>query len=723
MLTIVRRILAFWRPHRWLGAGLIATMLLKALFTVVLALSIKVIIDGVLADGPDTSPGSILVLLVVGFLVSASAGIANGYLAARAGAEILADVRLSLFDRLQELSIGFHRKSQTGDLLARFATDVAQLSNGVIRQPLVGMTSFAAVLFYVPVMMLLEPRLATPAVLMMPIVVYLVNRLAPDADQALDEEKRQIAAVLSSVSENLRAQPIVRAFGLQNRSRVAFGRRISTLRAASSRAEFRVQLLAVFSEYAVALVQISVVGAGAVLALRGKLEVGTLAAFVGLLVEFTWETTVIGRDVLPEIRKAWSGVRRVDELLSTGPVSAKGVGGMMVPGLEESIRFENVSFGYSPDDALQLRDVNLVIPGGAYVAIVGASGSGKSTLLSILLRFYDPSSGRTMIDSMDLMDVDPRELRRLMGTVFQETFLFNASLRENIRLSAPEAGDAEIDAAVEAAGLSELVELLPDGLETIVGESGRQLSGGQSQRVGLARAFLRRPQLLLLDEATSALDPATESEAVRAIEGLRSGRTVIMVTHRLETTVNADMIVVMREGTVDEVGDFEELIERGQTFARMWEKQQGFRVSRDGRAASVTADRLTAVPLLAGVPVAPLQRLAGEFVTVRFDKDAVVFEEGDPGERFYLIVRGVVEVSRMGEAGERVVAYLEDGDFFGEMALLEGAPRNATVTAVTPTTTLSIDREQFESMLADVPEIARTIRVEAADRARANGSQ
>jgi ATP-binding cassette subfamily B protein len=664
----------------------------------------------------------VIALLSGGFVAAAAAGIANGYLAAQAGADILADVRMALFDQLQRLSIGFHRRSQVGDLISHFSTDVAQLSGGVIKMPLRGLKSTLAILFYLPVMFVLEPRLAIAAAGAAPLAVYLVNRYSPDADSALDQEKQEIALVLNEVSENLRAQTAIRAFGLRRRARDRFRQRISSLHASSSIADFRVQLAAALSEYSVALAQVAIVALGAILALGGSLEPGTLAAFVALLVEFAWEATVIGRDVLPEVRKAWSGIRRIDALLANPAPTSSGEGNV-TPALDDSVRFEKVSFGYSTGgDSLQLEDVNLSFDAGSYVAVVGASGSGKSTLLSLLLRFYDPTAGQILIDSVPLTELDAEGLRALTGVVFQETFLFNASLRDNIVLAENSVTDFDLELVLESTGLAEVVLNLPEGLDTIIGAGGRQLSGGQAQRVGLTRALLRNPRLLLLDEATSALDPSTEAAVVETIGRIRHGRTVVMVTHRLETVVDADLIVVMRNGQVDEVGQFEDLLESGRTFAEMWSKQRGFVVGRDGRSASVTADRLAAIPLFSVLSEESLNQIAGDFVAQQHAAETVIFEEGDLGDRFFVIVRGVVEVSKSSGDGEKVVAHLEDGDFFGEMALLDAATRNATVVAVTPTTTLSLDRDQFRAMIEGTPEMAVAVQAVADARSTENGT-
>jgi ATP-binding cassette subfamily B protein len=469
------------------------------------------------------------------------------------------------------------------------------------------------------------------------------------------------------------------------------------------------------------LAQVAIVALGAVLALGGSLEPGTLAAFVALLVEFTWEATVIGSDVLPEIRKAWSGIRRIDALLANPALTSSGRG-KVTPALDDAVRFENVSFRYSTGgSSLELEGVNFPVEAGSYVAIVGASGSGKSTLLSLLLRFYDPTAGQISIDSIPLTELDVEAVRALTGAVFQETFLFNASLRDNIVLAESHVTDVDLEVVLESTGLMEVVRNLPEGLDTIIGAGGRQLSGGQAQRVGLARALLRNPRLLLLDEATSALDPSTEVEVLETIGRIRHGRTVVMVTHRLQTVVDADLIVVMRNGVVDEIGRFEALLESGGTFAEMWSRQRGFIVGRDGRSASVTAARLAAIPLFSVLSEECLDQLAEGFVAQQHARDTVIFEEGDQGDRFFVIVRGVVEVSMSTGDGENVVAHLEDGDFFGEMALLDAATRNATVVAVTPTTTLSLDRDQFRALIEGTPEMGAAVQAVADARSTENG--
>lgn len=710
MSHTLRRILSLWRPHKWLALGLGVALVLRTLFTVVLALSIKLIIDRVVDGGGSTSSTGIVALLIGGYLVSATAAVAAGYLAARAAAAILADVRTAVFDHLQRLSIAYHTTTRPGDVLAHFSTDVAELMQGAVVKPTKALQSLLALALFLPVMVALEWRLAMFALVAMPLAVVLANRTTPDPASALDSEKEYIADVIEEVNENLAAQPVIRAYGLHRRSAGRFSERIERLRRGSITAGFRVGLLAATAEFAVSFVQLVTVGAGAVLALNGELEAGALAAFVGLLTEFTWETTVIGSDVLPTIAKAGSGIRRIDQLLATGPVTEEAVEALRPPPIAHSIRFEDVDFAYDGTDELQLVGVNLELPTNAMIAIVGPSGSGKSTLLALLLRFYDPAAGKVLVDSVDLQSVDLAAYRAQLGVVFQDTFLFNETLRENIRLARPDATDTEISAAVEQAGLDEVVGRLPHGLDTVVGPGGRRLSGGQRQRVGIARAVLRRPPLLLLDEVTSALDPATEQSVSSTIRELAHGRTVVSVTHRLQTVTEAGMIVVMQDGQPIEQGTFAELQAAGGVFQAMWKKQAGFEISLDGRAGNISPERLRAIPLFADVAEGTLATLSAEFASDHFDTEENVFQQGEPADRFHIIARGVVEVIKATDDGEEVLAHLEDGDFFGEMAMLNDAPRNATVRAVTPTLTLSLNRAQFEALLATSPATAETVR-------------
>jgi ATP-binding cassette subfamily B protein len=265
-----------------------------------------------------------------------------------------------------------------------------------------------------------------------------------------------------------------------------------------------------------------------------------------------------------------------------------------------------------------------------------------------------------------------------------------------------------VEAAARAAGVHDFIAALPGGYGAAAGEGGARLSGGQRQRIALARALVRRPALLVLDEPTSALDPQTEAEIVATLEGLRGQRTIVSVTHRLALASDADLIVVMSGGRVVEQGRHEELLARKGLYARLWEQQSGFVISSSGRRAAIEPQRLGAIPLFAQVDADLLARLAARFATLGVPAGRAVFEEGDAGDVLYVIVRGQLDVFRRDADGsERRVGVLEDGDFFGEIALLEDVRRTATVRARVPCLLLALARADFRELLSEAPELRR----------------
>ena len=320
------------------------------------------------------------------------------------------------------------------------------------------------------------------------------------------------------------------------------------------------------------------------------------------------------------------------------------------------------------------------------------------------------------MDGRDLREVTQASVRAQMGAVFQETVLFNATIRENIRIGRPRASDEEVEAAARAAEIHDFIASLPAGYDTDAGERGSRLSGGQRQRVALARAFLRDPAVLILDEATSALDSATESAIQETLRRLQRGRTSVSVTHRLAQAAGADLIFVLDRGRVVDAGSHEELLGRGGLYQQLWSRQSGFLVSEDGRKAQVRAARLGAVALFAGLDDQTLAAIAARFESERTPAGRLVFDEGDPGEKFYLLVRGRVEVLRRDGGPLGRVAVLEDGDCFGEVALIEEVPRTAAVRTLDPCVFLTLGRTQFENVLGAVPGLRAVFERESAER-------
>ncbi len=368
-----------------------------------------------------------------------------------------------------------------------------------------------------------------------------------------------------------------------------------------------------------------------------------------------------------------------------------------------------------------LTGIKARIPRGACVAFVGPSGSGKSTILNLLMRFHDPTAGFIAIDGHDLKSVTQASLRSRMGMVLQENSVFNIPVRENIRLGKPGASEDAVVAAAKAAGLHETIMALPMGYGALVGgERGVRLSSAEMQRLAIARAIVRDPEILLLDEATSGLDPADELAVHATLRSVSKGRTVISVTHRLSTTADADHIFVFDGGEIVEQGSHFELLAAEGVYANLWRKQAGFTFSSDGRHVDVDAQRLKAFPILENLDEEKLAELAPFFATETFPPGREIVRQNDPGDKFYIIARGVVEVWRTEEQSGKTkrVAVLQDGDFFGEITLITGFPRTATVRALTVCTCISLERGQFNRMMDRFPELQKQLSEIAVQRLR-----
>ncbi|MDF2960428.1 MAG: putative multidrug export ATP-binding/permease protein [Paenibacillus sp.] len=376
---------------------------------------------------------------------------------------------------------------------------------------------------------------------------------------------------------------------------------------------------------------------------------------------------------------------------------------------DKEVRFHKVSFGYSADETI-LDQLDAVIPARSYTAFVGPSGSGKSTAMQLLLRFYDPLQGSITIDGIDLRTVSEPSLREQMSIVFQDTFLFNTTVRENLLIGNPHATAEDMKAAAKAARIDETIGKWPDGYDTVIQNEGLNLSGGQRQRISIARSLLRNPSILLLDEVTSALDPSTEAEINESLYRLKENRTIISVTHRLSSIVHADHILVFNDGKIVETGRHETLLNNNGLYRQMWDKQHGFILSNDGFHARVDESRLSKFPFFNGLENDILQTISSLFTTENYSPGQAVVQEGEEGDKFYIIVRGSVEISKQVEPDRsHRMAVLQDGDHFGEIALLKDIPRTATVTAIEPTIVLSLRREWFLQLTSQYPQMLKII--------------
>jgi ATP-binding cassette subfamily B protein len=699
--------LAYLRPY-WPHCVLVLLAQVPAVgFVTLQPLLLRSLIDDAILPG-NARLAVLLIAAMIGLLAAHALGdLANHYLVARVGASVMNDLRLRIFRHLQSLSVSFYARSQTGDILSRFTSDLDAVERALTHE-------LPAAIYYVLtigvgalVLCAIEWRLALLILVLLPVVHFASRALGPRAEGASAVRQQDVARAVTAMHENLAAHLIVRAFGLQEMALARFRHDLAELARSTTRAGWLSGLHgAAMTASAYALLALWI-GVGTFLALRNQLSVGSLIAAFELL-WFMASAVAQLSGVVPPFQQAAAGLQRTHDLLAEEPEVVDAPGARPLPPLGEAIRFREVAFRYG-DAEPTLKAVSVTIPAGWSVAIVGASGSGKSTMLSLLMRFHDPTSGSVTFDGHDLRHVTQASLRAQIGAVFQESFLFNTTIRENIRLGRPDATDEEVESAAAAAEIHDFILTLPQGYETQVGERGGRLSGGQRQRIALSRAILRRPGLLVLDEATSSLDVETEAAINATLERVARSRTAVSVTHRLASVVKADHILVLERGHVVEHGSHAELLQRKGAYYRAWQRQQGFVISADGRHAQVEPARLRAIPVFANLTEPQLAAVADRFISEYYRQGETLFEEGDEGETLQILVRGRVEVLKRGADGPaRQVAVLEDGDFFGEIALLENVPRTATIRTRTASLLLTLDREGFRNLLQAAPEL-RTV--------------
>ena len=569
---VLRRGLGYWRPYWSQGLLIVLAMLVQQALNTFLALSLKLIIDRALPARDGVLLLWILAGLGGGFVLALLANVYADYLTARVSANMLNDLRFRMFSHLQRLSMDFFARARTGNIVAYFSSDLADIEKGLTSRFADALLALIGLVINVPLLFVLEWRLALLFMVGMPLVMLATRALTPRASKANYQLKQDQGQLASTVHEYTRAQPVVKVFGLQDSVLARFRDELAGLARSTVRSSFLTQLVGSASSLGVLLVQLVALGAGALLALHGHLTIGALVAFMSLLSSVNKDAYNLTKKVVPSFITATGGLQRMEDLLSQRPRIVDARHARPLPRLAREIRFEDVSFSYTGERP-HLDHVSFTIPAGETAAFVGPSGAGKSTILGLLARFYDVTGGAVTIDGHDVRRVTQASLRAQIGVVFQDTFLFNATIRDNIRMGKLDATDAEVEAAARAAEIHRLITSLPRGYDTPTGELGGLLSGGQRQRIAIARALLHDPAILILDEATSALDPATETAIMATLRRFARNRTVIAVTHRLSAVRDADRIFVVDAGRVVEDGRHGELLGRRGLYYELWRKQ------------------------------------------------------------------------------------------------------------------------------------------------------
>ncbi|HKP23231.1 MAG TPA: ABC transporter transmembrane domain-containing protein [Dongiaceae bacterium] len=565
------RLVRFAMPYRWYIVGATLALMVAAGTTLALGSGLRLLIDQGFGAGSDGSllDRAVLILFGVAVLLALST-FSRFYLVSWVGERVVADMRKAVFDHIIGLSPGFFEITRTGEVVSRLTTDTTLLQVVVGSSVSIALRNTLLIIGGFVMLFITSPKLTLLVLAVVPLVVAPIVLFGRKVRRLSRLSQDKVADVSAEASEALYGIRTVQAFAHEPHDRAHFAERTEE---AFTTALLRIRWRAVLTGIVILLVfgSISVVlWVGGADVVAERISAGQLSAFVFYAVILAGALGAVS-EVIGDLQRAAGAMERIGELLATPPTVVVPPSPKPPPQPSRgAVSFEHVTFHYpSRPTVPALDDFTLSIAPGERVAIVGPSGAGKTTVMQLLLRFYDPEAGTIRFDGADIRDLDPAALRQAIGAVPQDPTIFGASARDNIRYARPDAGDADVRAAAEAAHALDFLERMPQGLDTFLGERGVRLSGGQRQRIAIARAILRNPALLLLDEATSALDAESERIVQAALDQVMKDRTTLVIAHRLATVLKADRIVVMDKGRIEAVGTHAELLKQGGLYAHL----------------------------------------------------------------------------------------------------------------------------------------------------------
>ena len=572
-----RRIIRLFRPYR-ARLGLVSGLIVvSAGLGVVTPFLLREVLDTAIQVDPQTDEATVrlglLTALVAGMvaipIITGILGVWQTLLSNLVGQAVMHDLRTAVYRHLQRLSLAFFTRTRTGEVQSRIANDIGGIENVVTSTATSVLSNVTTVLATVIAMLLLDWRLAAFALALLPLFVWLTKRVGAQRKKVTAERQASLADVSSLVQESLSVSGILlgKTMGRTGDLAQRFDTESERLAGLEVRTRMtgRWMMAAIQTTFAVMPALVYLFAGWTISRGSGSITIGTLVAFTTLQARLFFPIgSLLG--VQLEVQSSLALFDRIFEYLDQQVEIVEGTRTLERP--RGDVAFEDVWFGYDKD-AWTLEDVTFAVPAGTKTALVGETGSGKTTCAYLVARLYDATQGSVTIDGVDVRELDFGSLTEAVGVVSQETYLFHATVRENLRFARPEATDEEIEEAARAAQIHGLVASLPEGYETVVGERGYRFSGGEKQRIAIARTILRNPPILVLDEATSALDTQTERAVQAALERLAEGRTVIAIAHRLSTVRDADQIVVLDGGHVVERGTHEELLALGGRYAAL----------------------------------------------------------------------------------------------------------------------------------------------------------
>ncbi len=573
------KVLKYMKPYRWL----VVLTILMAAVSVALTLYLPVLTGNAVdwltslispaegAGSPWPALFAILRKMAVVVVLTALAQWLMGICNNKIVYSMIQDIREKVFRRIQELPLKYLDGHSQGDIVSRVVADVDQFADGLLigfTQLFTGVVTIIGTLFF---MLSVNVGITVVVVVITPVSLFVASFIAKKTFSMFKLQSETRGEQTNLINEMIGNQKVVQAFNREDETLETFDEINGRLEKYSLRAIFFSSITNPSTRFVNSLVYMGVGLTGALAAISGRLTVGQLTCLLSYANQYTKPFNEIS-GVVTELQGALACAARIFELIEEEPQTADAADARVLTDAKGAIDLNHVAFSYTPDKKL-IEDLNLQVEPGQRIAIVGPTGCGKTTLINLLMRFYDVNEGSISVDGTDIRDITRKSLRTSFGMVLQDTWLKRGTIRENITVGRPDATDEEIIAAAKASHADSFIRRLPDGYDTVIGEDGGSLSGGQKQLLCITRVMLSLPPMLILDEATSSIDTRTEQKIQKAFATMMEGRTSFIVAHRLSTIQNADVILVMKDGHIIEQGNHEELLAKGGFYAKLYNSQ------------------------------------------------------------------------------------------------------------------------------------------------------